>query len=370
MTTTVTHCKICIFLNYIHNKEDRTPTMASRRPPSSRSAARGNAAGDSAVPPESIAPLIPQRLAYTYNRTKMLQHYNELLAISKKHRVGYDEKPKLYLTADLVDLICLLRGLNLSEAEHAKCEQAAQECLAVREHNAAFLTHSMFVTMVGMVVARALEQANVDSASDEDERWIDLLLDRYYARRLATHDSSKTSAVETTAYAGIMSFFMEKRQSEAQGLKKCPHHRHIDEDTVLTIMANHGLHHHYTVNSHHPEHNNGASMSNMDVIEAVVDGLACMLERRTQIDTSAKWIEGYYVTRFSAGPNQDFAKCILNALKVYITDDDFNALVQFRRSVHAITGAFVPWDKVVVTNPVPRVDEATPQKKRSPRVKL
>lgn len=344
--------------------------MASRKPTASRPRIpRSNAVEGQDVSAGSIAPLIPERLAYKYNRAMMEKHYNTLLAISKAHHGSHsDVTAKRYLTANLVELICSLYGMKLSETEHGKCDEAVKQCLPVREHNAAFLTHSMFVTMVGMVVARALEQAN--AALEPEKTWDDLLLDRYYVRNIATHDSSKTSAMETAAYSGIMAYFIEKDHATQRGQVESPHHKGIAADDILTPMANHGLRHHYMNNSHHPEHNNRGLMTNLDVIEAVVDGLACRLERNNDFRTAEDWIDGYFVSRFPHGNNRDFAQCVLNVLKRYVTDADFKALIEFRRSVHAITGTYVPWGHPVkISLPVPRVEDMTAKKKRSPRAK-
>lgn len=309
----------------------------------------------------TIAPLIPDRLAYKYDHDLMKAHYDNLIIISKAHRANHqDVTPKRYQTANLVSLICLLYEKNLPEHEHQQCDEAVKQCLPVREHNAAFMTHSMFVTMVGMVVARALEQAN--AAVKSKKPWDDLLLNRYYVRNITTHDSSKTSVLETAAYSGIMAYFIEKDQ-------KCRHHEGIDSHAILTPMANHGFYHHYAHNSHHPQHNAHGPMTELDVIEAVVDGLACTLERQTY-ENADKWISGYFVARFSHDKNLLFAQCVLNALKKYITDADYQALINFRSAVHAITGTFLPWkEEIKMTRAVPRVEDMKVPKKRAPRAK-
>lgn len=307
----------------------------------------------------SIAPLIPERLAYKYDHVLMQRHYDNLVRKSRAHNAAHrDVTPKRYLTANLVTLICRLYEKNILDAQE-QCDEAVKECLPVREHNAAYMTHSLFVTMVGMVVARALEQANAAVGSG---KWDDLLLNRYYVRNITTHDSSKTSALETAAYSGIMAYFMEKEQ-------KCPHHEGIEAESVINHMANYGVHHHYAHNPHHPQHNAGGPMEELDVIEAVVDGLACTLERKNYKNATG-WIDGYFVKKFADKKNLDFAQCIINALKIYITDADYQALLAFRRAVHAITGAYVPWTcEVKVTREVPRIEDMQAKKKRTPRAK-
>lgn len=329
--------------------------MSSRKAPASRPRFT-KATGDQTP---LLAPMIPDRLAYRYDHGLMREYYEKVELISKKHRAGHnDVTHKKYITANLVTLICNLHDKKISEDERNVCEEAVKKCLPVREHNLSIMTHSMFVTMVGMLVARALEQAKAKTKKTGGD---DLLLDRYYARNIMTHDSSKTSAMETTAYSGIMAYFMEKEQ-------KCQQHTGIDPNTILTPMAKYGFVHHYAHNAHHPEHNAKGEMANVDVIEAVVDGLACMLERQyDDMDSVEEWINGFFVTRFPHKKNMTLAQCVLNALKEHITAADFQALIEFRRAVHAITGRCVPWSKIIMDAPVPRVEEEP--KKRSPRAK-
>lgn len=228
--------------------------MASRKATASRPrTTKGEAAGEqdygasdvhSQASAKSIAPLIPKRLAYKYDHGLMQEHYDNLLRISKAHHAAHkDVTPKRYQTANLVTLICKLYEKNLPEQEHAQCDEAVKKCLPVREHHVAFMTHSMFVTMVGMIVARALEQAN--AAVSSKKVWDDLLLDRYYVRNITTHDSSKTSALENAAYSGIMAYFIEKDQEchHHDGIDPDDIHHHdgIDPDDILTPMANYGL---------------------------------------------------------------------------------------------------------------------------------
>lgn len=310
-----------------------SPTPASQ----AKGAARGRAG-------QLPAPLIPERLAYVYDQALMKEHYNKLLQISKAHRMKFEPvtNERGYQTANLVTLIC-----RLLEKRHGadECEDAVKACLPIREHHVALLTHTMFVTMVGTIVARALEQASVGVA---DSPWSDLLADRYYVRDLLIHDSSKTSGIESAAYSGIMAYFMEAEAG-------CDQHAHVDEKTVLTKMANHGFYHHYARNPHHPEHKGGAEMNEPAVIEAVVDGLACILERgkREDLNTAVDWLGRYKTIRFPCESNRTFAGCVLNALKQYITDTDFKLLMDFRRAVHALTGTYVAWAPITMDRAMP-----------------
>lgn len=153
--------------------------MASRkstalRPRTTKDAAAGEQDSVSSDVPsrasaKSIAPLIPKRLAYKYDHDLMQEHYDNLLTILKAHHAAHcNVTPKRYQTANLVTLICRLYEKNLPEEEHDQCDEAVKKCLPVREHHAAFMTHSMFVTMVGMIVARALEQANAAVGSKKN----------------------------------------------------------------------------------------------------------------------------------------------------------------------------------------------------------
>ncbi|KAL3977646.1 CD58 antigen [Sarotherodon galilaeus] len=319
--------------------------------PTTASQAKGATRGRAGRLP---APLIPERLAYVYDQALMKEHYNKLLKISKAHRMKFEPvtDERGYQTANLVTLIC-----RLCEKRHGadECEDAMKACLPIREHHVALLTHTMFVTMVGTIVARALEQASVGVT---DSPWSDLLADRYYVRDLLIHHSSKTSDIESTAYSGIMAYFMEKEAIEAQAKKgglKYDHHAHIDGKTVLTAMANQGFYHHYTRNPHHPEHKGSAEMNEPAVIEAVVDGLACILERgnEEELNTALDWIGKYKTIRFPHESNSTFAGCVLNALKQYITDIDFKLLMNFRRAVHALTGTYVAWGRVEMDRAIP-----------------
>lgn len=143
----------------------------------------------------------------------------------------------------------------------------------------------MFVTVIGAMVARALEQA---TRGCEDT--LDLLADRYYVRSIACHDSSKTSAIEAAAYASIMALAvnarkrhqLNKRHGSNQTkdeTKACSLDKFSDTDAVTTTMANLGFKHHCEKNPHHPEYFPGGEMDDMNLVEAIVNGLACIFER-------------------------------------------------------------------------------------------
>lgn len=306
---------------------------------------------------ENPTPLIPKRLAYTYKPGLMSKHYNQLLQISRKHHMGF-EPPADTGEYQTVKLVCLICELYKKQCADEECDEAVKACLPVREQNVAFMTHSMFVTMVGAIVARALEQASVDASDGEPT--LDLLTNRYYVRKIVTHDSSKTSKIETAANSGIMAFFMEQDAEEKATKTRSghpvgynPHVNIKDTDGVLTAMANHGFRHHYIQNDHHPEHNGGASMSELAVIEAIVDGLACVLERSTFHDSASTWLCMYNVNRFRHKENHKLATCVLGALRQYITDADYSALITFRDAVHALTGTYVSWKPIKMTASVP-----------------
>ncbi|KAK2814241.1 hypothetical protein Q5P01_000688 [Channa striata] len=126
--------------------------------------------------------------------------------------------PPPHLSRKLVHACALakLNELELWRQGAGRVEKGVRERfgerLPLREHHRAFLTHNAFVTMIGAVVARALEQATRERAtaalqlkSDKKVRaddpevlelTLDLLADRYYVRNIVCHDSSKTSALE------------------------------------------------------------------------------------------------------------------------------------------------------------------------------
>lgn len=234
--------------------------------------------------------------------------------------------------------------------------------LPLREHHKAFLSHNMFVTVIGAVVARALEQA---TRTCEDT--LDLLADRYYVRSIACHDSSKTSAIEAAAYSGIMAVHMDKEAAAVNKKKRillnkryggsqteeevqaCSLEKlYIDNTDDMSAMANIGFKHHYEKNPHHPEHFHQDEIDDMNLVEAIVDGLACIFERNTAHTNVKTWLDMYNVERFK-GQNKDLAVNIIEALGMYITAADYTTLQTFRGSIFSIIGKSIPWSRVTMT---------------------
>ncbi|KAI4797398.1 hypothetical protein KUCAC02_025127 [Chaenocephalus aceratus] len=180
----------------------------------------------------------------------------EIVQRARADKVKIEVPVTQYATSKLVTSLCSAANANVWSPE---CEKALAENLPLREHNRAFLSHNMFVTIIGALVARALEQATRDC-----EKSLDLLADRYYVRSITCHDSSKTSAIEAAAYSGLMAVHMEKealianekkrlkfnkrngsKQSEEEA-KACSLARlYTDTDAITTDMANFGFKHHY-----------------------------------------------------------------------------------------------------------------------------
>lgn len=327
--------------------------MASTKPPRTEASAKATGA------PLKPAPLIPEHKQYIYKPAPMNRHVQDILSRAHAQKVKIDVPKTTYATSKLVHTLCSAAKANIWSPE---CEKALVESLPVREHHKAFLSHNMFVTMIGAVVARALEEA-----TRVCEDTLDLLADRYYVRSIACHDASKTSTIEAAAYAGIMAVHIEK---EALALNQRKRHKlnkrygskqtedevkycsldsmYTDTESLTTAMANLGFKHHYEKNPHHPEHFPVGKMNDMNLVEAIVDGLACIFERNKNHTDVHSWLEMYNVDRFQ-GSNKNLAQNIIEALKIYITDADYKALEGFRRSIFSIIGESIPWSHVMMT---------------------
>lgn len=329
--------------------------MASTKPLATGTRA---SAKDTGAPPKP-APLIPEHNKYVYKPAQMNAFVQDIVTNARTKKVAIDVPTTPYGTIKLVHTLCTAAKANVWSRE---CEKALVDGLPLREHHKAFLSHNMFVTMIGAVVARALEQA---TRGGEDT--LDLLADRYYVRSIACHDSSKTSTIEAGAYSGIMAVHMEKEALVANAKKRhqlnkrCGTNQtdeetkacsldklYTDTDAVTTAMANFGFKHHYEKNPHHPEHFPGGKMDAINLVEAIVDGLACIFERNKDHKDVHSWLEMYYISRFK-GHNKELAQNIIGALKFYITDADYKALEAFRRSIFSIIGESIPWSRVIMT---------------------
>lgn len=329
--------------------------MASAKPPTTRTRASAKVTG---VPPKPL-PLIPEHNKYVYKPAPMNEFVQNIVRSARAKKVKIEIPTTKYGTVKLVHVLSSATDANVWSPE---CEKALANSLPLREHHKAFLSHNMFVTMIGAVVARALEQATRSCADT-----LDLLADRYYVRSIACHDSSKTSAIEAAAYSGIMAIHMDKEalvvnqkkrtqlnkryggnQTEEE-VKSCSLEKLcIDNTADMSAMANIGFKHHYDKNPHHPEHFPQGEMDDMNLVEAVVDGLACIFERNKTHTNVKSWLDMYFVDRFK-GHNKDLALNIITALGIYITDADYTALQSFRASIFSIIGESIPWSHVTMT---------------------
>lgn len=324
-------------------------------------------------------PMIPERNRYRYKPTptnaatarvlKEVRPVDVRKSISDSMPEDTDEICKLVHVLASSASLREQNIVNETKPWKAEFERALANHLPVREHHVAFLTHNTIVTIIGAVVARGLEQATRDVAvnklgveADEAEvrmLTLDLLADRYYVRNIACHDSSKTSAVENAAYAGIMAVNMQgavlkdsfRRRSKVNGQESRMDRIYKKPELLTTPMANIGFKHHYENNPHHPEHyasTRDKRMPDVYVVEAVVDGLACVFERTKPADVK-QWLEMFNEDRFPHPENRRLAHTVLSALRDYLTDADYKALEAFRDAVFAITGESCVWECVTMT---------------------
>lgn len=328
------------------DSELRLNTMASKQP--------GSKPRPSDDELHKLAPLIPERNKYVYRSSPMTVAACAIAAMARHKKVKITVPDTQYATCKLVHVLCSAAEANVWDKT---CEKALINHLPLREHHRALLSHSMFVTMIGTVVARALEQA-----TSRSEKTLDLLTDRHYVKNIVCHDRSKTSKMEAAGYSGIMAVYMEKKatavnartREQLERRHECDRPKtvaaleklHADVGVLVKSMASFGLKHHYENNPHHPEHFPSGKMNDLSVVEAVVDGLACVFERcHTIHKTPGKWLDMYNLDRFS-DDNKDFAKNIISCLKAHITEADYRALTNFRQSITDIVGESVPWSGV------------------------
>ncbi|TKS75731.1 hypothetical protein D9C73_010108 [Collichthys lucidus] len=302
--------------------------------------------------PQKPAPLIPEYRKYIYKPALMTTAAQEITKSARTKKVKINVPTTPYATTKLVHALCSAAKANVWDAE---CEKILAERLPLREHHKAFLSHNMFVTMIGAVVARALEQG---TRGCEDAP--DLLANRHFVRSIACHDSSKTSTIEAAAYSGIMAVHLEKEALVSNAKK--PHGQkdascslnklYTDIEALTTAMANFGFKHHYENNPHHPEHFHEGEMGDMNLVEAIVDGLACIFERNKTHTDVHSWLSLYYIDRFK-GRNKASARKIMEALKLHITGADYKALEDFRRrtmDASELEQALVPQLRLHSTN--------------------
>lgn len=288
-------------------------------------------------------PLIPERNRYVFNFKRIQMKFEELKNACKRRKLNIPETK--YPTHKLVHLLSTLaQRSDKKDTWDDKCEEILATQLPLREHHRALISHSVMVTVIGAIAARALEEATWRNCS----RPLDLLADRYYIRDILCHDSSKTSAVEAAAYSGIMAVHMELKEiGDGVNAQAATAHRDVDIPQVLTSMANVGFKHHYEHNKHHVEYYNGEEMSDMSVIEAIVDGLACVFERSKDHKNVADWIGMYRTDKFrNHKRNKALADNVLKILAQYVTGYDYEQLMQLRGVLFNVVGESTPWSYV------------------------
>ncbi|KAK2813576.1 hypothetical protein Q5P01_000733 [Channa striata] len=120
-----------------------------------------------------LKPLIPEDKMYSYKPSVISAALDSVLAkvypIEARTKIKDSMPTTALVTCKLVHALCAsaklnergeLKGAKASGEWRKEFESALVNALPLREHHRAFLTHNVFVTMIGAVVARALEQAS------------------------------------------------------------------------------------------------------------------------------------------------------------------------------------------------------------------
>ncbi|KAK2821879.1 hypothetical protein Q5P01_021944 [Channa striata] len=120
-----------------------------------------------------LKPLIPEDKMYGYKPSVISAALDSVLAkvypIEARTKIKDSMPTTALVTCKLVHALCAsaklnergeLKGAKASGEWRKEFESALVNALPLREHHRAFLTHNVFVTMIGAVVARALEQAS------------------------------------------------------------------------------------------------------------------------------------------------------------------------------------------------------------------
>lgn len=294
------------------------------------------------VPHARPEPLIPERNMYVYKPSPITNALHNIQGYKARKtqdpEASTERAPETRYAVDkLVHALCTAA---VRSKWNDVCENALTDHLPIREHHKALLSHKLYVTMVGALVARALEQATFHTKNP-----LDLLADRYYIRSITSHDSSKTSKVEAAAYSGIIAVHMDQKKAQGRYRTGWTPSDVCDTDDVLRRFANIGFVHHYENNPHHPEHYKGKQMDDIALVEAIVDGLACIFERNKQHSDVKSWLAMYTITRFK-DQNAALAESIMLALGTYITDVDYKVLQTFRESISLLIGESDPWSRI------------------------
>ncbi|UMM52688.1 protein ORF10 [Lake sturgeon herpesvirus] len=122
-----------------------------------------------------------------------------------------------------------------------------------------------------------------------------------FIERLFEHDASKLqSRQEMTAYS-LMFVLQDNRLFISEA----------DMVEGLRVFKDVGCAHHYKENSHHPEH---GPMSADSVLECVIDGLACILERQSP-DTPTELFDKYFLNRHKDNKERTEVEECLNQMR-------------------------------------------------------
>lgn len=290
--------------------------------------------------------LIPDTVKYRYEPSAIKEASDRVAEIMGKKKKNATPAPNTnYETANLVHALC---NATLTGTWNDECEHLMIDHLPVQEHHKALLSHSLFVTVVGTVVARAIEE--VSGKHGISPKPMALLSDRHFIRDIICHDSSKTSTMEVAACSGLMALHMDKLTLSEKPDPEGPLKDLCDADKeseLKTMMANFGFKHHYEHNRHHPEHYCGKSMADIQVVHAVVDGLACILERK-HVSSIKQWLDTFHAGGLR-GRNLTLVQAVLQALDETLTETDFLNLTDFKRTIQMLIGESPVWSQIVMS---------------------
>ena len=196
------------------------------------------------------------------------------------------------------------------------CEEALTTGLPVEHHHRATVKHCIYVQIIGLLVSRCIK--------DFEEGNVSLLKDRLYVRELMCQNLSKTSKVQVSAYSGIMAIFME-RNNIREGVSSISHNPGLvsDQDVqkLTTRLAEIGL-----PDEHHHE---STHLELRVVVEMIVNGLACILERSDEHTDKDSWLKMFAMERFQH-PNKSTALRAMEAISTKLTEEDYNRLMTLK----------------------------------------
>ena len=150
--------------------------------------------------------------------------------------------------------------------------------------------------------------------------------------------------------SGLMALHMDKLTRSEKPDPEGPLKDLCDADKeseLKTMMANFGFKHHFEHNRHHPEHYCGKSMADIQVVHAVVDGLACILERK-HVSSIKQWLDTFHAGGLR-GRNLTLVQAVLQALDETLTETDFLNLTDFKRTIQMLIGESPVWSQIVMS---------------------